>query len=193
MAANQQMAFLEDFETSRAPNPLFCHQDFLEKLIDHGRDAIGRRAAFLMQRLSVDVRRLHYKATAGINCGWRRSRLCGNHRSHFYAWWAPKNAPPLNESGEFSDVPDGAIFLRDIRHHDDHSPLTPQSFHTHYMPMTSVICGAADMRPSPGPSRRSASPRAGKRYDFSRAIPAPARPAPFGTLPIRLLPNTCSM
>ena len=161
MAANQQMAFLEDFETFRAPNPLFCHQEFLEKVIDHGRDAIGRRAAFLMQRLSVDVRRLHYKATAGINCGWRRSRLCGNHGSHFYAWWAPKDAPPLKESGEFSDVPDGAIFLRDIRHHDDHSPLTPQSFQTHYMAMTVRDLRRGGYAPEPWtqPQERFASGR----------------------------------
>ena len=66
MAANQQLALLEDFETSRPPNPLFCHQEFLEKLAEHGRNALGRRAAFLMQRLSVDIRRLHYKPTAGI-------------------------------------------------------------------------------------------------------------------------------
>src|SRR5258708_3154067 len=136
VAANQQLALLEDFETSRPPNPLFCHQEFLEKLAEHGRDAIGRRAAFLMQRLSVDIRRLHYKATAGINRGWRRSRLCGNHGSHFYAWWAPKNALPLKESGEFSDIPDGAGFLRDIRHHDNHSLLPPPSFQTHYIPVT---------------------------------------------------------
>jgi hypothetical protein len=136
MRTNQQLGFLEEFETSRPPNPLFCHQEFLEKLAEHGRDALGRRAAFLMQRLSVDARRLHYKATSGVNRGWRRSRLCGSQGSHFYAWWAPKIALPLKESGEFSDAPDGAVFLRDIRHHDDHSVLTPQSFNTHYMPVT---------------------------------------------------------
>jgi len=161
VVANQQLTFVEDFETSRPPNPLFCHQEFLEKLVDHGRDAIGRRAAFLMQRLSVDIRRLHYKATAGINCGWRRSRLCGNHGSHFYAWWAPKNAVPLKESGEFSDVPDGAILLRDIRHHDDHSHLTPQSFRTHYMPVTVRDLRRGGYAPEPWtqPQERFASGR----------------------------------
>jgi len=159
--ANQQLTFMEDFETSRPPNPLFCHQEFLEKLVDHGRDAIGRRAAFLMQRLSVDIRRLHYKATAGINRGWRRSRLCGNHGSHVYAWWAPKNAAPLKESGEFSDVPDGAIFVRDIRHHDDHSHLTPQSFRTHYMPVTVRDLRRGGYAPEPWtqPQERFASGR----------------------------------
>jgi hypothetical protein len=126
----------ETFETAQPPNPLFCHQEFLEKLAEHGRDAIGRRAAFLLQRLAVDAQRLHYKSTKGLNRGWRRSRLGGGQGSHFYAWWAPKNALPLKESGEFSGVPEDALFLRDIRHHDDHSLLTPHGFETHYMPVT---------------------------------------------------------
>ena len=136
VASKHQPALIDTFDTARPSNPVFCHQEFLEKLAEHGRDAIGRRTAFLMQRLSVDARRLHYKATHGVNRGWRRSRLGGNQGSHFYAWWAPKNAAPLKDSGEFTDVPDGAVFLRDIRHHDDHAPLAPQSFETHYLPMT---------------------------------------------------------
>src|SRR5882757_3768068 len=135
VASREQPGLLEgDFETKRPANPLFCHQEFLEKLAEHGRDAIGRRSAFLLQRLAVDARRLHYKATQGVNRGWRRSRLGGNHGSHFYAWWAPKNALPLKESSEFSSAPDEALFLRDIRHHDDHSELTPQSLANHYLP-----------------------------------------------------------
>ena len=161
MRTNQQLGFLEEFETSRPPNPLFCHQEFLERLAEHGRDALGRRAAFLMQRLSVDARRLHYKATAGINRGWRRSRLCGSQGSHFYAWWAPKNALPLKECGEFSDAPDGAVFLRDIRHHDDHSALTPQSFNIHYMPVTVRDLRREEYAPLPWtqPQERFASAR----------------------------------
>jgi hypothetical protein len=161
MRTNQQLGFLEEFETSRPPNPLFCHQEFLEKLAEHGRDALGRRAAFLMQRLSVDARRLHYKATSGVNRGWRRSRLCGSQGSHFYAWWAPKIALPLKESGEFSDAPDGAVFLRDIRHHDDHSVLTPQSFNTHYLPVTVRDLRREEYAPLPWtqPQERFASAR----------------------------------
>src|SRR5271165_1361296 len=157
----RQFELLEAFETARPANPLFCHQEFLEKLAEHGRDAIGRRTAFLLQRLSVDARRLHYKATAGINRGWRRSRLGGNYGSHFYAWWAPKNALPLQESGEFSDVPDGSVFLRDIRHHDDHSRLAPQSFNTHYMPVTvrDLRCGEYAPQPWTQPQERFASAR----------------------------------
>ena len=136
MATKTQLELLDVFETSKPASPLFCHQEFLEKLAAHERDSIGRRVAFLLQRLAVDARRLHYKSTAGVNRGWRRSRLGGNHGSHFYAWWAPKNAIPLKESDGFSDAPEGSVFLRDIRHHDDHSLLNPQSFETQYMPVT---------------------------------------------------------
>ena len=137
MTPKTQLELLnESFQTGKPANPLFCHQEFLEKLAEHGKDSIGRRAAFLLQRLAVDAQRLHYKSTQGLNRGWRRSRLGGNHGSHFYAWWAPKSAMPLKESGEFNDVPDDALFLRDIRHHDDHSLLTPHAFQSHYLPVT---------------------------------------------------------
>ena len=137
MAASEQLGLIDEvFDTSRPPNALFCHQEFLEKLADHGRDAVGRRTTLLMQRLAVDAHRQHYKATQGINRGWRRSRLGGGHGSHFYAWWAPKSALPFKESGEFEAAPDDALFLRDIRHHDDHSELTPQTLANHYLPIT---------------------------------------------------------
>ncbi len=149
------------FETGQPASPLFCHQEFLEKLADHGRDSVGRRAAFLLQRLAVDAQRLHYKSTQGQNRGWRRSRLGGNHGSHFYAWWAPKNAVPLKESGEFADVPEDALFLRDIRHHDDHSVLAPHGFQSHYMPVTVRDLRREEYTPPPftQPQTRFASAR----------------------------------
>ena len=89
-----------------------------------------------MQRMAVDIGRLHYKATSGgVNRGWRRSRLGGSFGSHYYAWWAPSGAPPLKADAAFS-APAEAIFLRDIRHHDDHSPLAPGSFASDYLPLT---------------------------------------------------------
>ena len=51
---------------------------------------VGRRAALLLHRLLVDVRRQYYKPTQGDNRGWRRSPLGGNHGNHFYAWSAPR-------------------------------------------------------------------------------------------------------
>jgi len=114
-------------------NPLFCHQDFLEKMEENRANTVGRRAALLLHRLLVDVRRQYYKPTQGPNRGWRRSPLGGNHGNHFYAWWAPHGAAPLTADQEFVQTADGAIFLRDIRHHDDHRPLTPQSLEQNYL------------------------------------------------------------
>lgn len=149
MVPEEQMGLIETFETSRPSNPLFCHQEFLEKLAEHERDSIGRRASFLLNRMAVDARRLHYKATSGANRGWRRSRLGGNQGSHFYAWWAPKSALPLKDVAGFSGAPAGALFLRDIRHHDDHSPLTPQSFEDHYLPVSVRELRREDYCPAP--------------------------------------------
>ena len=149
METQQQLGLIGAFETNRPSNPIFCHQEFLEKLALQRNTAMGRRAAYLMQRLAVAPRRLHYKPTHGENRGWRRSRLGGNDGSHFYAWWAPKNAPPLRDVEGFAQAPEGAIFLRDIRHHDNHSRLSPQLFNEHYLPVTVAELRGEEYGPPP--------------------------------------------
>src|SRR3954453_3971532 len=117
MARRPQQLSLQDLPPLRAGTPLFCHQEFLEKMEENRANTVGRRAALLLHHLLVDVRRQHYKPTQGENRGWRRSPLGGNHGSHFYAWWAPRGAAPLQANQEFDGAPEGAVFLRDIRHH----------------------------------------------------------------------------
>ncbi|MCW5981206.1 MAG: hypothetical protein KIT09_24195 [Bryobacteraceae bacterium] len=150
-----QYDLLGGFQTARPANPVYCHQEFLEKLAEHARDGVGKRTTLLLQRLAVDPSRLHYKATHGVNRGWRRSRLGGGGGSHFYAWWTPKGAAPLKEAPAFQDAPDGALFLRDIRHHDDHAPLNPQSFTDHYLPMTVRDLRREEYSPAPWTSGQS--------------------------------------
>jgi hypothetical protein len=60
VAGKGQVGLIEVFEIVRPAKALFCHHDFLEKLGEHSRDAIGKGAAFLLRRLSVDAQRLHY-------------------------------------------------------------------------------------------------------------------------------------
>src|SRR6266478_516466 len=103
----QQTSLYQELPPVRAGNPLFCHQDFLEKMEENRASTVGRRAALLMQRLLVDVRRQPYKPTLGDNRGWRRSPLGGNHGNHFYAWWAPRGASPLKSSADFEQSPEG--------------------------------------------------------------------------------------
>ena len=149
MPTAQTRLFEDSFETAQAANPIFCHQDFLEKLAAHRNQAVGKRASLLVQRLAVDERRQHYKSARGVNQGWRRSRLGGHHGNQFYAWWAPRGAAPLRQGEGFAGAPEGAIFLRDIRHHDDHSPAHPQSLEDHYLPISVPEMRREEYGPAP--------------------------------------------
>lgn len=151
-------------ETARPGNPIFCHQEFLEKLESWRTQAIGKRASLLLQRLMIDSSRVHYKATRGDNQGWRRSRLGGNQGSHFYAWWAPRGSAPLKQ-GAFHETPEGSIFLRDIRHHDDHAPLAAQAWDQHYLPVSAAELRDEDFGPAPwtASQQRFATARAAVR------------------------------
>jgi hypothetical protein len=147
---HQPVPMHEDAAPARAGNPLFCHQEFLEKMEENRASAVGRRAALLLHRLLVDLGRQHYKPTlGGDNRGWRRSALGGNHGYHYYAWWAPRGAASLKANPEFDAAPEGSIFLRDIRHHDDHRPLNPQSFSEHYLPIGVKELHQEDYVPAP--------------------------------------------
>lgn len=137
------------FHPHKPGNPLYCHQEFLEKLEQNRNTPVGKRAALLLQRLLVNERQQPFKATRGGNRGWRRSRLGGNGGSHFYAWWAPKGAPPLQGAVEFDNAPAGAVFVRDIRHHDDHSGLTPQSLSEHYIELQAPDVKGDGYAPAP--------------------------------------------
>src|SRR5215470_13618535 len=128
-----QSSFYQEVPPVREGNPIFCHQEFLEKMAENRNSTVGRRASLLLQRLLVDIGRQYYKPTAGENRGWRRSPLGGNHGNHFYAWWAPRGSAPLKGQDGFDGAPEGSIFLRDIRHHDDHRPLGPQSLGENYL------------------------------------------------------------
>jgi len=101
-----------------------------------------------MQRMAVDIARLHYKGTRGVNRGWRRSRLGGSSGSHFYAWWAPAGASAL-KPGDGFETQSEAIFLRDIRHHDDHAPLTPGDFANDYLPLSVSDLRGGEYAPEP--------------------------------------------
>lgn len=99
--------------------------------------------------MSVDIARLHYKGTSGINRGWRRSRLGGSSGSHFYAWWAPAGAAPVKHDASFDAAHTEAVFLRDIRHHDDHAPLVPGNLANDYLPISVSDLRAGDYAPEP--------------------------------------------
>jgi len=139
--------FENEFRTTRPPRLVYCHQEFLDKLAARRNEPAGKRASLMLQRMAVDISRLHYKATSGVNRGWRRSRLGGGSGSHFYAWWAPAGAAPLKEAGFASEA--DAVYLRDIRHHDDHDPLAPGSASDDYLPLSVPDLRGTEYAPEP--------------------------------------------
>ena len=133
---------------------MYCHQEFLDKLAARRNEPVGKRAALVLQRMSVDISRLHYKGTSGVNRGWRRSRLGGGSGSHFYAWWAPAGAAALKQDAGFGAQSE-AIFLRDIRHHDDHAPLAPGDFTNDYLPLSVMDLRGDEYAPEPWTSSQA--------------------------------------
>ena len=141
--------FETEFKTTRPPRPIFCHQEFLDKLAARRNDQVAKRTSLLLQRMAVDIARLHYKGTNGINRGWRRSRLGGGSGSHFYAWWAPAGAIPVKRDACIEAAHHEAVFLRDIRHHDDHSPLMSGDLASDYLSLNVSDLRAAEYAPEP--------------------------------------------
>ena len=145
--------FEHGFRTTRPPRLVYCHQEFLDKLAARRTESVGKRASLMLQRMAVDISRLHYKSTTGLNRGWRRSRLGGSSGSHFYAWWAPANAAPLKDAGVQAES--DAIFLRDIRHHDDHAPLAPGHSANDYLLLTVPDLRGSEYAPEPWTSSQA--------------------------------------
>jgi hypothetical protein len=62
---SQPALFEHDFRTARPARPVFCHQEFLDKLSARRNDPIGKRTSLLMQdgtpgrhRFVSDVQRI---------------------------------------------------------------------------------------------------------------------------------------
>jgi len=73
----------------------------------------------------------------------------------------PADGGPLQRGEGFQAAPESAIFLRDIRHHDDHSEAHAQSFQGHYLPVSVAEMRDEEYGPAPWtiPQLRFASAR----------------------------------
>ena len=79
-----------------------------------------KRLGIVLQHLAAHGRSTVVKGCRDANRGWRRSPLGGNNGMQYYLWWAPCGS----RAAQTLDLPDRAILVRDVRHHDDHAPLT---------------------------------------------------------------------
>lgn len=87
---------------------------------------IRRKFAESLQRLAIDGTNVRGKSLVGHNQKWKRVGLSGTNGSHFYLYYTTGN-----QVADFASLGTGdqrqAIFVRAIRHHDDHSLLEPGS------------------------------------------------------------------
>ncbi len=110
-------------------HPLYCHADFTDAVLGSSNLDLRQRATLVLRHLAAHGRTGITKATKGkTNRGWRRTPLGGRGGSQYYAWWVPHYAPPV----EGFEAPEGAIFVRAMRHHDDHTPLDPSRLDDYY-------------------------------------------------------------
>ena len=110
-------AVLETLVFNELEHPLWLHESVLDGL--DSMDNLKRRLGLVMQHLAAHGRTGVVKGCSGENAGWRRTPLGGNGGNQFYLWWAPRGSPPLR------DVNGGdGIYLRAVRHHDNHNKLS---------------------------------------------------------------------
>ncbi len=96
---------------------LWVHPDVSDRLRDWKH--LYKRLGIVLQHLAAHGRSTVVKGCRDANRGWRRSPLGGNNGMQYYLWWTPFGSP----AAQTRDLPDRAILVRDVRHHDDHSPL----------------------------------------------------------------------
>ena len=118
-------------EPSRYPEARERIRVHLE-LTDHikGRPALEKRLVIAIQQLASMGRTTIVKGCSGrANQGWRRTPLGGQGGMHFYLWWTPRGSA---QAKQVEDLPKNAILLRAVRHHDNHTPLSPGNLDDYY-------------------------------------------------------------
>ncbi len=109
--------------------PLWLHESVPDELTN--RSNLRRRLGLVLQHLAAHGRTSVVKGCRGENSGWRRTPLGGNGGMQFYLWWAPQGSPPLD------GVENGAgIYVRAVRHHDNHEKLSVGDTRRDYYPLS---------------------------------------------------------
>ncbi len=107
---------------------------------------LRKRFSLVLRHLAAHGRPSVAKpCTDEVNRGWRRTPMGGNNGNHFYLWWAPQGTPKTKDAS----FPEGSIVVRDIRHHDDHTPLDAGFYSDYLHHQTSQDFEGGDFHGSP--------------------------------------------
>ena len=89
------------------------------------------RLGIVLQHLAAHGRTTVVKGCRDGNRGWRRSPLGGANGMQYYLWWTPRGSRVADGLA----LPEGAVLVRAVRHHDDHAPLQAGSLDD-YLPLS---------------------------------------------------------
>ena len=98
-------------------HPLWLHPEVSDQLREWTH--LYRRLGIVLQHLAAHGRTTVVKGCTDGNRGWRRSPLGGANGMQFYLWWTPQGS----RTSKALALPERAVLVRAVRHHDDHAPL----------------------------------------------------------------------
>ena len=111
----------DDFQYRPLNHLLLLHEevpDYVENDLH-----LRKRLGLVLQHLAAHGRTSIVKGCSGVNQGWRRSPLGGNRGMQYYLWWAPDGSRPTGGVRRSEEHRGSSIWVRAVRHHDDHTPL----------------------------------------------------------------------
>ncbi len=108
----------EDLEFGELRHRLWLHPGVSDQLREWPH--LYKRLGLVLRHLAAQGRTTVVKGCRDVNRGWRRSPLGGAGGMQYYLWWTPRGSPPVTDL----ELPERAILVRAVRHHDDHAPLT---------------------------------------------------------------------
>ena len=121
---------------------LWVHPEVSDRL--RGWTHLYKRLGIVLQHLAAHGRSTVVKGCMDANRGWRRSPLGGNNGMQYYLWWTPCGSA----AARTLDLPERAILVRDVRHHDNHAPLAAGGLGD-YLPLTTPEHLNGDIAGSP--------------------------------------------
>ena len=102
-------------------NPVFIHMDVATHL--EGRTHLRQRCNMRLRDLMARGGHMRAKSTKGnSNQGWLRTPLGGQRGNQFYLWWTRTELPPFAQQTR-KDEFKNSIWVRAVRHHDNHNSL----------------------------------------------------------------------
>ena len=111
-------------------HPLWLHPEVSDQL--RAWTHLYRRLGIVLQHLAAHGRTTVVKGCTDGNRGWRRSPLGGANGMQYYLWWTPQGG----RIAKALALPEQAILVRAVRHHDDHAPLEAGGLDD-YLPLSS--------------------------------------------------------